>query len=337
MSAKQSTAERRLGSPLLRLCRSAEVGGELRHVALIGQEVLFFSGLFMAHRLPLAVPRDLAFGADVLNKWLGAATVVLLTSSLTMVLAVRELELNRIKQSVRYLWVTVAFGFVFLGVKAVEYASKFELGIYPGKHYAAGEVEGMAGLFFGIYYTLTALHALHVIIGMGLLAWVAVLVQRERVTAENNSLLENIGLYWHLVDLVWIFLFPCFTWFAKETSWTSFNILVCFGLTSVGLAFIVLLPVVGNLWSPSSRPSTASEPSPSSRASRAALCWSPRPHLRRPSPRSRTTLMVTSQPHSTSTWLSTAHCWCSPLPPSASVSLDSSSVRRSSGLWSSRH
>ena len=97
---------------------------------------------------------------------------------------------------------------VFLGVKAVEYASKFELGIYPGKHYAAGEVEGMAGLFFGIYYTLTALHALHVIIGMGLLAWVAVLVQRERVTAENNSLLENIGLYWHLVDLVWIFLFP---------------------------------------------------------------------------------------------------------------------------------
>ena len=211
MSAKQSTAER--PSWVAHFFASADQQKSAANFGMwlfIGQEVLFFSGLFMAYiAYRWLYPGTWLSGADVLNKWLGAAnTVVLLTSSLTMVLAVRELELNRIKQSVRYLWVTVAFGFVFLGVKAVEYASKFEMGIYPGKHYAAGEVEGMAGLFFGIYYTLTALHALHVIIGMGLLAWVAILVQKERVTAENNSLLENIGLYWHLVDLVWIFLFP---------------------------------------------------------------------------------------------------------------------------------
>ena len=148
-------------------------------------------------------------GADALNKWLGAFnTVVLLTSSLTMVLAVRALELSRPRECIRYLWVTVAFGFVFLGVKAVEYSHKFESGVFPGLHYSGSDVDGMAGLFFGIYFTLTGLHALHVIIGLGLLAWLAKKVKAGLVTSENNSLAENIGLYWHLVDLVWIFLFP---------------------------------------------------------------------------------------------------------------------------------
>jgi len=176
----------------------------------IGQEVLFFAGLFMAYiAYRWLYPDTWLSGADALNKWLGAFnTVVLLTSSLTMVLAVRALELSRPRECIRYLWVTVAFGFVFLGVKAVEYSHKFESGVFPGLHYSGSDVDGMAGLFFGIYFTLTGLHALHVIIGLGLLAWLAKKVKAGLVTSENNSLAENIGLYWHLVDLVWIFLFP---------------------------------------------------------------------------------------------------------------------------------
>jgi len=176
----------------------------------IGQEILFFSGLFMAYiAYRWMYPETWLSGADALDKGLGTLnTVVLLTSSLTMVLAIRELELKRASASIRYIWATVGLGVVFLGVKAVEYSHKFTAGILPGSHYGGAEVEGMAGLFFGIYFALTGLHALHVIIGLGLLAWLARRIKAGWVTNENNSLAENIGLYWHLVDLVWIFLFP---------------------------------------------------------------------------------------------------------------------------------
>ena len=189
MSAKQSTAER--PSWVAHFFASADQQKSAANFGMwlfIGQEVLFFSGLFMAYiAYRWLYPGTWLSGADVLNKWLGAAnTVVLLTSSLTMVLAVRELELNRIKQSVRYLWVTVAFGFVFLGVKAVEYASKFELGICPANR--CGRSRGNGRAFFGIYYTLTALHA------PVISAWVSwhVCCSRQRGNAaENNSPREH--------------------------------------------------------------------------------------------------------------------------------------------------
>ena len=176
----------------------------------IAQEILFFAGLFMAYiAYRWMYPDTWLSAAEVLDKNLGAAnTVVLLTSSLTMVFAVRELEMNRIKQSIMYLWVTIGCAFVFLIVKYFEYTHKFEIGIFPGGHYTSDTVEGMAGLFFGIYFAATGLHALHVIIGIGLLAWLAVKVKKREVTKENYALMENVGLYWHLVDLVWIFLFP---------------------------------------------------------------------------------------------------------------------------------
>ena len=176
----------------------------------LGQEILFFSGLFMAYiAYRWMYPDTWLSAADVLDKGLGATnTVVLLTSSLTMVFAVREVELDRPKHAIRYLIATVGFGVVFLGIKAVEYSHKFEYGILPGAHYAGDNVEGMAGLFFGIYFALTGLHAVHVIIGLGLLGWLALKVNAGTVNRENYALAENIGLYWHLVDLIWIFLFP---------------------------------------------------------------------------------------------------------------------------------
>ena len=176
----------------------------------LGQEILFFSGLFMAYiAYRWLYPGTWLSGAEVLNKWLGATnTVVLLTSSLTMVLAIRDLQLNKTVWAIRWIWATVGLAGVFLVVKAFEYTHKFDMGIFPGTHYDANAVEGMAGLFFGIYYAATGLHAVHVIIGMGLLAWLAAKVKNGSVTAENDVLAENLGLYWHLVDLVWIFLFP---------------------------------------------------------------------------------------------------------------------------------
>ncbi len=176
----------------------------------LAQEILFFSGLFMAYiAYRWLYPQTWLSGAEVLNKWMGAAnTVVLLTSSLTMVLAIRDLQLQKTVMAVRWIWITVGLAGMFLVVKAFEYAHKFHMGIYPGSHYEGGAVEGMAGIFFGIYYTATGLHALHVVIGMGLLGWLAMKIRNGSVTAENDVLAENLGLYWHLVDLVWIFLFP---------------------------------------------------------------------------------------------------------------------------------
>ena len=176
----------------------------------IAQEILFFAGLFMAYiAYRWMYPETWLSAAEVLDKTMGTDnTVVLLTSSLTMVFAVRELEMNRIKQSIMYLWITIGCACIFLVVKYFEYAHKFHMGIFPGGHYKSDSVEGMAGLFFGIYFAATGLHAIHVIIGIGLLAWLAFKVKAREVTKENYALMENIGLYWHLVDLVWIFLFP---------------------------------------------------------------------------------------------------------------------------------
>ena len=176
----------------------------------IGQEILFFSGLFMAYiAYRWMYPTTWLSGADALDKGLGTLnTVVLLTSSLTMAFAVRQLQADKPKESIRYIHATIGLGMVFLLIKSVEYAHKFEEGILPGLHYSASTVEGMAGLFFGVYFALTGLHAIHVIVGLGLLAWLARKIRHGSVNQDNHVLAENIGLYWHLVDLVWIFLFP---------------------------------------------------------------------------------------------------------------------------------
>jgi len=211
MSASEHADERpEWVAPFFESAKQQRSAASLGMWLFIGQEILFFSGLFMAYiAYRWLYPGTWLSGAEVLNKWLGATnTVVLLTSSLTMVLAIRDLQLNRLVWAIRWIWATVGLAGVFLVVKAFEYTHKFEMGIFPGGHYEGGAVEGMAGLFFGIYYTATGLHALHVIIGMGLLAWLAIKIKNGSVSPENDVLAENIGLYWHLVDLVWIFLFP---------------------------------------------------------------------------------------------------------------------------------
>ena len=176
----------------------------------LAQEILFFSGLFMAYvAFRWLYPDTWLAGADQLNKVMGGInTVVLITSSFTMALAVRAAQTKNPVALKINLILTILFAFAFMVVKYFEYTHKFHLGIFPAEHYGYAGSTGLMPVFFAIYYCLTGLHGIHVIIGIGVLLWLLILAQKGRFMDGNYVLLENVGLYWHLVDLVWIFLFP---------------------------------------------------------------------------------------------------------------------------------
>ena len=177
----------------------------------LAQEVLFFGGLFLAY----AVYRVLYGGAFAeasshLDWKLGAAnTVVLIGSSLTMAMAVHAAAHGNRKQIAAWLLATIVLGGVFLGVKVVEYGDKFEHHLVPGPGFRyEGPDARPAQIFFSLYFAMTGLHALHMIIGIPILAAIAWMAQRGRFSPEYHSPVEMVGLYWHFVDIVWIFLFP---------------------------------------------------------------------------------------------------------------------------------
>ncbi len=177
-------------------------------------EVMFFGGLILAYTLyRIWYPVAWAFGSEELNIYLGGFnTAVLIASSLTMALAVRSAQTGAQKATVRWLLLTMAFGLTFLVVKFFEYKEKFELNHVPGPNFhfdRAGPAESPhVQIFFSLYFALTGVHALHMIIGFGLLSVIATMAHRKRFTPEWYTPVELAGLYWHFVDIVWIFLFP---------------------------------------------------------------------------------------------------------------------------------
>jgi cytochrome c oxidase subunit 3 len=177
-------------------------------------EVMFFGGMFLAYTIyRRAYPSVFALASTSLNVYIGAAnTVVLLCSSLTMVLAVRAAQLGKTRAIVAFLILTLILGSVFLGVKAYEWNEKFEEHHIPGQSFHLETVpqdqQGHAQLFFSLYFAMTGLHALHMIIGAGLLIYLVLEARKGRYTAEYNTPVDLIGLYWHFVDIIWIFLFP---------------------------------------------------------------------------------------------------------------------------------
>lgn len=174
-------------------------------------EILFFGGVFLAYIVyRLAYPQAFAGASHHLDITLGAInTAVLIFSSLTMALAVRAAQTGRRRGTVGFLLATMFLGSVFLAIKVVEYGQKFEDRLFPGPDFFyPGGAARQAELFFSIYFAMTGLHALHMIVGIGLLAVLAWMAQRRRFSPEYYSPVENIGLYWHFVDIVWIFLFP---------------------------------------------------------------------------------------------------------------------------------
>lgn len=174
-------------------------------------EILLFGGLFLLFASYFYLyPADFHEAGKNLNRVLGTAnTIVLITSSLTVALAVGAVQKGNIRLARLYLLTTIGFALTFLVIKYVEWSAKIEHGLYPnGPEYMNLPVGQMT--FFNLYYLMTGLHALHVIIGGVLLAWVRARMGKGLITAERYILMENSGLYWHVVDLVWIYLFPLF-------------------------------------------------------------------------------------------------------------------------------
>ncbi len=187
--------------------------------AFLVQEVMFFGGLFACYIVFRHVyPQAFLQGSSHLGVGYGAFnTVVLLGSSLTMALAVREAQLGRVKGIVGYIVATMACAFVFLGVKWVEYGHKYHDGLIPGFAWHPEAPENGLRTFFGLYFAMTGMHALHMLIGLVLMVFVAVRALRGRYSPENYIGVEVLGLYWHFVDLVWIFLFPLLYLLGRES------------------------------------------------------------------------------------------------------------------------
>jgi len=174
-------------------------------------EIMFFGGLFTAY-VAYRTAYSGAFGAasEHLDLTLGAVnTAVLIASSLTMALAVHSSQVGKRNALMIFLLLTMLFGSVFLGIKAVEYADKFHHGLVPGPYFTyTGPDANQAQLFFSLYFAMTGVHALHMIIGLGILAVLVLQARKGRFGTRYHTPIELTGLYWHFVDIIWIFLFP---------------------------------------------------------------------------------------------------------------------------------
>ena len=183
-------------------------------------EVMFFGGLFLGYALyRVQNPMAFAAGSHHLDIALGGFnTVVLILSSLTMAMAVHSVQLGKRGKLILYLVLTLSLGSVFLGVKAIEYTHKFHEHLVPGAYFMphGPEVPGLE-LYFCYYFLMTGMHAIHMIIGaVGLVILIGMSLA-GRFSEEYNSPIELFGLYWHFVDIVWIFLFPLLYLIGRHT------------------------------------------------------------------------------------------------------------------------
>jgi cytochrome c oxidase subunit III len=179
--------------------------------AFLVNEVMFFGGLFCAYTVYRVVfPHAFHDGSEHLDITLGATnTAVLIASSLTMALSVWSAEHGRRRALLASLAATMVLGGVFLVIKGIEYHEKWVDHLVPGPGFAwAGADPSHVQLFFSLYFLMTGFHALHMIVGLGLLAWLARDARRGRFGPDYFAPVEIVGLYWHFVDIVWIFLFP---------------------------------------------------------------------------------------------------------------------------------
>ncbi|HKD09636.1 MAG TPA: cytochrome c oxidase subunit 3 family protein [Bryobacteraceae bacterium] len=180
--------------------------------AFLLTEIMFFGGLFLAYfAYRQAYPLAFASASNKTNLWIGATnTTVLICSSLTMALGVHFAALGKRKLLALFLVLTLLLGGVFLGVKAYEYHDKWVHHEVPGVHFdCEGCVDAQhAPLFFSLYFGMTGLHAAHMVIGVFVLLVLIWQAWHGKFTADWYTPIENFGLYWHFVDIVWIFLFP---------------------------------------------------------------------------------------------------------------------------------
>jgi len=188
--------------------------GKLGMWVFMAQELLFFSGLFCALGYVHLMYPDMIKQVQPTMDWRlgGFNSIVLIISSLTMSLCVRATRLNQRTASIKYLLVTMVCGLIFLGIKAYEWTTHMSEGLYPGKYFDPDPhlhiTSGAAHIFYGMYYVMTGIHGLHIVIGLGLMIWMLMRLKKNEFNSEHYVSLENTSLFWHLVDIVWIFLFP---------------------------------------------------------------------------------------------------------------------------------
>ena len=184
-------------------------------------EILMFGGLFVAYAIfHHMFPETFKIGSKFTDVKYGATnTVVLLFSSLTMALGIHYVQVREKNKAVIAMFVTILCGFAFMGIKYLEYSHKIHLGLMPGSWYAGNlehihqefpglELPKNIALYFSFYFMMTGLHGIHVLIGMGLITWVMIRTMKGEFSPSFYTPVEGVGLFWHLVDLVWIYLFP---------------------------------------------------------------------------------------------------------------------------------
>lgn len=187
------------------------VGAKIGMWLFLFTELLLFGGMFLAYAVYRYQYRDFfTLASKELDVLIGLInTIVLLTSSLTMALSITALRKGNKKLSLLFIGFTILFALLFLMNKYFEWSAKYHHGIFPGAEQLLNLSRGEI-IYFGLYFVMTGLHALHVIIGMIILIFMFVFVTKEKVNKDYYIMLENSGLYWHLVDIIWIFLFPLF-------------------------------------------------------------------------------------------------------------------------------
>src|SRR5262245_29427311 len=177
----------------------------------LATEVMFFGGMFLGYTIyRMAYAQAFAGASNHLDIWLGTInTAVLICSSFTMALAVRAAQLGQPKAVILALVLAIALGVTFLAIKFTEYYAKFAEHLVPGGAFNYPEpFAAAAQIFYSFYFAMTGMHALHMMIGVGLLAGLIIRTARGSFSAAYYTPVELVGLYWHFVDIVWIFLFP---------------------------------------------------------------------------------------------------------------------------------
>lgn len=186
-------------------------GTKLGMWLFIFTELLLFGGLFIVYSVYRYLhPTAFHLAAEELDVFIGTLnTVILLISSATIAMSITAIQKGSKKLTLALLGATIFLALVFMVNKYFEWGIKFEKGIYPGS-FKLSELGHGDTLFWGLYFFMTGLHAIHIIVGIVIIGFMMYYVWKEKITADNFVFLENSGLYWHLVDIIWIFLFPLF-------------------------------------------------------------------------------------------------------------------------------
>jgi cytochrome c oxidase subunit 3 len=188
------------------------------HTAALGMwvflatEVMFFGAIFLAYLfLRTHHGAELARASRHTHEWLGTInTAVLLTSSFTMALAVRGARLAQRKAVRRLLWITAALGIAFLAIKGIEYVKEWDEGVVPGLRFTIVENARVTALFFFLYFLATGVHAIHLTIGVLVVLWLSWRLREPAFPDWRADEIDVLGVYWHFVDAIWIFLYPLF-------------------------------------------------------------------------------------------------------------------------------